>query len=55
MDEERYDRERKVYKNYCDQKQVTDEQDETKAVNYRLMAEEEIPAWFIEAAMVRQR
>jgi len=39
MDEERYDRERKIYKNYCDQKaSCLNEDDEVKPVNYRLMS-----------------
>jgi hypothetical protein len=55
MDEERYERERKMYKNFCDQKSVSavDEQEEIKAVNYRLMSEEEIPSWFVEAVTFR--
>jgi hypothetical protein len=38
MDEERYERERKIYKNYCDQKgSYMNGDEEVKPVNYRLM------------------
>lgn len=44
MDEERYEREKKIYKNFCEQKEpgveVQEGQEEIKAVNYRLMSED---------------
>ncbi len=41
MDEERYENERKVFNNFCLQREFDVEEDgEKKAINYRLMAEE---------------
>jgi len=41
MDEERYEKEKKIYKNFCEQKYNGNDEnrEEEKAVNYRLMAE----------------
>ena len=57
MDEERYEAEKKMYKNFKERKEDSnsgddeEEEDESnmKTSNYRLMAEDEIPSWFVEA------
>jgi hypothetical protein len=41
MDEERYEQERDIYKNW----NYANENKEKK-INYRLMSEDEIPSWF---------
>ena len=60
MDEGRYQEEKKIYKNFVDQKVKEEEgsgeseeegrENYSVAANYRLMAEDEIPAWYVEAA-----
>lgn len=55
MDEERYEIEKKLYKNFKERKgdsgsgDEEEEEDESnmKSNNYRLMAEDEIPSWFV--------
>jgi len=41
MDKERYEKEKKIYSNFVEPKKGTDE----KFFNYRLMTEDEVPAW----------
>lgn len=48
MDEERYERERKIYKNFPESLDNAGEGGK-KFFNYRLMAYEEIPTWFLSA------
>ena len=39
-----------MYKNFCIQRQIdADDDGEKKAINYRLMSDEEIPSWFVDA------
>lgn len=48
MDDERYERERKIYKNFPESFDNSGEGTKN-FFNYRLMSYEEIPGWFVEA------
>ena len=50
MDEERYERDRKLYKNFPENFDNTAEGGK-KLTNYRLMSYDEIPGWFVTAVI----
>ena len=54
MDEERYEIEKKLYKNFKERKgdsgsgdEKEEDESNIKSNNYRLMSEDEIPSWFV--------